>query len=489
MTAGVEPWEDDRFDAVLERPLAVWAAAAGVAGAAELLLHNSLFHGAPLGIGFTLAVMATAVLLVSSGPLTGVTPSVPTRLFAAAMAVFGLFVTFRASPVLTTLNVITVLALLFGAAFLYSTGRLQDLHLMDYPRAGLVTATEAIIQTGLFFRVDLPMAQLQPVRSWQRVRPYLRGVVIALVPMAVFAALFASADAIFATWLHALVGIDIGFGTLAWSIVLIVLIGWILIGLLRYGSSAKGMERLERPEGMHLGAKEAFTVLALVNALFLVFVGVQFRYLFGGASVIEGAGNLTRAEYAREGFFQLVIVAGFVLALILLLDWWTRPAGARASRRVNQLQAGLVMLTTLVLASALERMRLYVDEFGLTQLRFYALAVMLWIGFLLVWALATVLPGRRALFGTGAFLSALVMVAGLNFVNPDATIARVNIDRFVNHGAAIDLEYLTHRLSADAVPVLNTSAEMVPRLVVPADDTPGPRDWRNFNLSRSRAGG
>lgn len=488
MTTGVESWETSGVPAVFNRPLAVWLAALGVAAAVEVLLHNSLFYGAPLGLGFTLATIGTAGLVAFSGPLTGTEPSLVTRLFASGMALFGLFVTFRASTVLTTLNVLVVLALLFGAAFLYSTGRLWDLHLMDYPRAGLVTAAQALTQTTEFFRVDVPQAGLGPIRGWDdRIRPYLRGAAIAAGPLLVFVLLFASADAVFANLLDDLLGFDLRLGVLGQSVAVVAAFGWVLIGLLRYGSSTDGLAELDRPEGIRLGTREAATVLGLVNGLFLAFVVVQFAYLFGGADVIERTGGLTRAEYARQGFFQLVVVAGFVLALVLVLDWWTRPAGTPAARTVNWLQAGLVGLTGVVLLSALERMRLYVDEFGLTQLRFYAVAFMIWIGVLLVWALATVLPGRRALFGSGAFLSLLVLVATLNVINPDATIARVNIDRFVNAGATIDLGYLTDDLSSDAVPVLRSHADALPGLTL-WPHTPSPvNDWRNYNLSRSRA--
>ena len=487
MTTGVESWETGGVPAVFNRPLAVWLAALGVAAAVELLLHNSLFYGAPLGLGFTLATIGTAGLVAFSGRLTGTEPSLASKLFAAGMALFGLFVTFRASPVLTTLNVLVVLALLFGAAFLYSTGRLWDLHLMDYPRAGLVTAAQALTQTTEFFRVDVPQAGLRPIRGWDRTRPYLRGAAIAAGPLLVFVLLFASADAVFANLLDDLLGFDLRLGVVGQSMAVVAAFGWVLIGLLRYGSSTVGLAELDRPEGIRLGTREAATVLGLVNGLFLAFVVVQFAYLFGGADVIERTGGLTRAEYAREGFFQLVVVAGFVLALVLVLDWWTRPAGTPAARIVNWLQAGLVGLTGVVLLSALERMRLYVDEFGLTQLRFYAVAFMIWIGVLLLWALATVLPGRRTLFGSGAFLSLLVLVATLNVINPDATIARVNIDRFVNAGAAIDLGYLTDHLSSDAVPVLRSQADVLPGLIL-RSPVPSPvNDWRTYNLSRSRA--
>ena len=488
MTSGVASWEKDGTVAVFDRPLPIWVAALTAATLTELLLHDVLFHSAPLGLGFTLAAVGIASLIFFSGGLTGTQPSLTTRAFAIGMAFFGLLVSLRASPTLTILNVLTVLALLVGAAFLYSEGRLGDLHLTDYPRAGLVTAANALVQPGEFFNVDVRRADLIPKSQWARVRPYARGALIGAGPLAVFLVLFASADAVFGNLVQNAFSLELNVGVLGWAAIVIAGLTWLLIGLLRFGSLGAEMEAIERPAGAQLGHREAATILSLVNGLFVVFVGIQFAYLFGGADTIARTGGLTRAEYARQGFFQLVVATGFVLGLVLVIDWWTRPPGIRPSRLVNGLQAGLVVLTGVVLLSALERMRLYVDAFGLTELRFYALAVMLWIGILLLWTLVTVLPGYRALFGAGTFLSGLVLIAGLNLVNPDATIARTNIDRYLTQGATIDLSYLVNDLSDDAVPVLRANAESLPELVIPLGRGDTSWDWRSYNRSRALAG-
>ena len=486
MTSGVASWERDDTAAVFDRPLLIWVAALAAATLTELLLHDVLFHNAPLGLGFTLAAVGIASLIFFSGGLTRTQPSLATRAFTAGMAFFGLFVSLRASPTLTILNVLTVLALLVGATFLYSGGRLWDLHVTDYPRAGLVTAANALVQTGEFFAVDLPKAHAVPVGQWERFRPYVRGAFLAAGPLAVFLVLFASADAVFGNLVQSAFRPDLNFGVLGWAAIVIAGLTWLLIGLLRFGLIGAEMETIERPPGAQLGHREAATILSLVNGLFVVFVGIQFAYLFGGADTIARTGGLTRAEYARQGFFQLVVATGFVLGLVLVIDWWTRPAGIRPSRLVNGLQAGLVVLTGVVLLSALERMRLYVDAFGLTELRFYALAVMMWIAALLVWALITVLPGHRRLFGAGTFISGLVLITGLNLVNPDAMIARTNIDRYLNQGATIDLAYLVNDLSDDAVPVLRANHDSLPEIVLTSPADP-PSDWRSYNRSRALA--
>src|SRR3982750_4518589 len=97
-------------------------------------------------------------------------------------------------------------------------------------------------------------------------------------------------------------------------------------------------------------------------------------------------------------------------------------------------------------------MRLYTQEFGLTELRLYTSAFMFWIFAVLVWFLLTVLRGYRARFAFGALVTGFAAIALLNALNPDALIVRTNVAR-MEAGKEFDAPYLAS-LSADAVPRL-----------------------------------
>ena len=128
------------------------------------------------------------------------------------------------------------------------------------------------------------------------------------------------------------------------------------------------------PEFLSLGIVEVGTVLGLLGLLFLAFVAVQVRYLFGGAERVVSTAGMTYAEYARRGFFELVTVTAIALPTLLLAHWLLRADDRRGERTFGILAGTLVALLFVVMASALQRMYLYVDEYGLTQLRFYVTA-------------------------------------------------------------------------------------------------------------------
>lgn len=247
-----------------------------------------------------------------------------------------------------------------------------------------------------------------------------------------------------------------------------------------------------RPGFLYLGIVELGITLGFLNLLFLSFVVVQVRYLFGGVEGFLTSAGLTYAEYARRGFFELVAVTALVLPLLLLAHWLLRHDKPAHEKVLRLLSGSLVALLFVVMASALQRMRLYTQEFGLTELRLYTTAFMLWIAAVLIILLFTVLRRYRRYFAFGALVTGFLAIASLNIINPDALIGRTNVAR-LHAGEEFDAAYLAS-LSADAVPSLLASLpEMseADRSVVQSEldgrwSSPE-ADWRTYNVSRSRA--
>jgi hypothetical protein len=116
----------------------------------------------------------------------------------------------------------------------------------------------------------------------------------------------------------------------------------------------------------------------------------------------------------------------------------------------------LCALTLVVVASALRRMELYVDAYGLTRLRISVAAMELWLGLVIVLIVAAGIWGARWLPRAVAASGALaVLVFGL--VSPDGLIAEQNVQRYQDTGK-IDIGYFQD-LSADAVPALDKLPE------------------------------
>ncbi|MFE5241828.1 MULTISPECIES: DUF4153 domain-containing protein [unclassified Streptomyces] len=288
-----------------------------------------------------------------------------------------------------------------------------------------------------------------------RVRTVVRTSVVALVLLIVFGALFASADAAFADLLSSL-SPDVSVGDSPWRVFLFAL-G--LVGALAAAYSAAAPVRWDRivvRPGKARGRVEWALPLIVLNLLFAAFIALQLVVLLGGYDKVQEETGLTPAAYARQGFWQLLWATVLTLLVIALALRWAPRGGHRDRTLVRSVLGTLCVLTLVVVASALRRMDLYVDAFGLTRLRISVAAVELWLGVVLVLILAAGVFGARMLPRAVA-VSAAVGVLAFGLISPDGQIAEQNVQRYESD-RTIDIQYLKG-LSADAVPALNELPE------------------------------
>lgn len=359
--------------------------------------------------------------------------------------------------------------------------------------AGLVELATAplrsawAISIGTFDFARVVRSHLAPQQTSARAQAIAAGALIAVPLVLVFGGLFASADpvveaalsSLFDSALWPLVSHSISAGALAWA----------SAGYLWYVAKPP---RVAEPlfQVPTIGGLQVITPILVTVVLFALFIAVQATSLFGGADFVETTTGLTFAEYARSGFFELVFASTLVLPLVYFAPAVAGPLNAQDTGRLRGLLMAQLGLTGLVLASALWRMGLYVNAYGLTEDRVNGTAFMLWIaGTLGVFAFTVVRGKPGAAFGS--LVAAVIALGSLNLINTKATIARYNLTH--QNGREIDFAHLA-RLGGDAVPILVSQIELVPeaercRLITDLRRryVPVEGDWRGWNLSRMRA--
>jgi hypothetical protein len=221
-----------------------------------------------------------------------------------------------------------------------------------------------------------------PLRAQaRRAGPLVRGLALALPLLVLFGALLVTADAVFGELLGSLVA-EIGDPTP--HLFAVAGFGWLAAGALRALLRRPVEGPRTRPAAPPSWAGvEVVVALALVVLLFGAFVAVQLGAFFGGDAFVQGEVGLAYAEYAREGFFQLVAATALAVPLLLAAEWAVRERHARVIRASRGLSLLLVCLLLVVVASALQRLRLYQREFGLTEARVFATAAVLWLAVVL----------------------------------------------------------------------------------------------------------
>ena len=293
--------------------LGLLAAALTLGIAADVLSHTVPARlDAALGLAMFVLVL---VALSHSGFVR-----LPAKLapLGAPLALLGIALIWRDSPVLFGLNLLgiaTVAAL--ASPRLRAVGRrragLGDYALGAAELVGGAAAGAPAVAIG-----DVDWGAVTEGRRMRQAGGAAVGLAAAVPVAAVFGSLLMRADPVFDRLVVRSLHLDPG--ALASHAGQVFLWGWLAAGVLRVICRSDGIVVVQGRRGA-LGPVEVGIVLAVVDLLFLAFVAVQFRYLFGGDEQVQAIAGMSYAEYARRGFFELVTVAALSLPLLLLADW------------------------------------------------------------------------------------------------------------------------------------------------------------------------
>ncbi len=205
--------------------------------------------------------------------------------------------------------------------------------------------------------------------------------------------------------------------------------------------AVRGKEDVEkaREKRRKLPPAMTVTVLALLTGVYLLFFGAQAATLFSAFAGVRPEG-LTYAEYARQGFFELCGVAMINLAVLGGVRLFTVKKGEKPVRPLVVFSVLLSAETLLLIVTALSKMVLYIQQYGLTLLRVYTswFMVLLFIVFAIV-----IVAQFRKLTWPRHWCSPFPCFLLLCYSNVDGLIARYNIGRYqAGTLDSVDLEAL-----------------------------------------------
>ncbi len=479
----------------------------------------------PMWIAITLAagLLLARSMKVKPAPLS-------LALVAAALLFSGMTFVRRESFTLFISTLLSFFSLALLAAT-FQTGNWWYYKLADIIKAGLQLLLALLIRPfDLFMRKPQDKPSIPPAPpaegepgagaaapllvaagpAWKstvrsQAMPIARGLLLALPVVLILGMLLASADPVFNNWTRDLLKIfDLSkLSEYLFRLFYILVIAFMLAGSYLHAIQPAALEARPKPDARwfapFLGWTEAVVVLVSVNLLFVVFVSIQFWYLFGGQANISTTG-FTFSEYARRGFNELVFVALLSLGLYLGLGAVARQETILRRNVLTALNILLIAQVLVILVSSYSRLLLYEDAYGFTALRTYTHIFILWLGLLLAVTIGLEIARRRPVFALVALLVSFGFGLTFGLLNVDSFIASQNIQRAWTHDGQLDGQYLTG-LSDDAVPTLLAEyqrsnqpaavkdilgAELSCRKAR-VDQNPLPTSWLSTNLSQTNA--
>jgi hypothetical protein len=431
-------------------------------------LFDFLFWQKPLGINFAIFV----ILCLGTGMVLlrwdGLRLSRRAGMLLIPIAYLAVMTFIRLEPMTVFLSISMVLFLLGVFALTYQNGEWIRYSLLNYV-FGYLRLFGSMIARPIGFASEnrrLPSGQpSEGGKGSSQAWPILRGIVIALPIIVIFASLLSSADPVFAKQFQSLIDLfklD-NLPEYIFRLALILISAYALAGTFIHAAQ-KSDETVEKKiwGAPFLGFTEATIVLGSIVILFIAFVIVQFQYFFGGQANIHIEGY-TFSEYARRGFGELVTVAFFSLLLLLGLGSITRRETETRRYTFSILGVTLVGLLIVMLIAAFQRLVLYEAAYGFSRLRTYTHVFMIWLGVLLVAVVLLEVLRRERLIGLAMILATLGFIVSLNVLNVDTFIVEQNVQREIR--STTDKTFAQGRADLDAQYFLDLSDDAIPPLV------------------------
>jgi len=459
------------------------------------LLFDYFFYGAEiLGIAFPLYIVLVIAGLFAIASFFKKQISKEILWLLIPLIFFSAMVFVRSSDLLAFLNVVASLLLLLMIAKISLGEKVENFLIRDYIKIFFLPFK--FIRP--LFQTLSDLFSLRGVNNDQKVlSQVVKGVLMAIPVLYVFLLLFSSADLVFQKYVSDLISIDIKPEIIFRSI-LIFIATLVYIGAYSYSfrDRENQIAAQQNTKNHSIEHIESSILLGSVNVLFFIFILVQLTYLFGGENNISAQG-FTYAQYARRGFFELIAVAIISLLLLLMIEKYVVKKEIDHAIGFKVLSTALVVQVILIMASAFTRLSLYEEAYGFTTLRLYSHAFIVLLAIVFCLLLYKIYKDKREnAFAFRVFISIVLFLTVMNFLNPDAFIARRNIERFAITGK-LDIYYLSH-LSSDAVP------DTIKVLTMPNEDLkkgfarelywrvqngklPYFSKWQSLNMSHMRA--
>lgn len=204
-----------------------------------------------------------------------------------------------------------------------------------------------------------------------------------------------------------------------------------------------GLKEFEKDEKAE--KKESYTIrmmITVLNLVYLVFCFTQIKVLFTEQ-------NIKYSEFARKGFFQLMIVSLINIVMILKANNKNLRENEKQDKYKKTMCIVMVIFTLVIIISAFARMTLYQQNYGYTRLRILVDYTLITEIILLIPTIIYILKNKIDLIKT-YFVIIITMYCLVNFINIDKIIMKNNFNRYKETGY-IDLNYIMEMNNSDLI--------------------------------------
>lgn len=261
----------------------------------------------------------------------------------------------------------------------------------------------------------------------QRIKSYLIVIPIILIVLV----LLSSADIVFASLFKDIVNIinKISIEGIVARVIQFLLL-FLFLGSTLYYIEKEQINVPKASSGINLQEFTIKLLLISLNIIYFIFIGIQIFSL--GFHKLPS--NITYSEYARTGFFQLMLISSLNILIILL----TKKKEERNFIKILKLL--LIASTYMIIISSFFRMYLYEQRYGYTLLRIGVYLTLVTETILLIPTIFYVLKKDFKIIRYYVMIP-IIIYTMINMTSIESIITKRNIDLY-DKTKEIDIEYL-----------------------------------------------
>lgn len=372
-------------------------------------------------------------------------------LYMVPMVLLSLTYLLFDNEMFTVINCIAI-TLLFGVLYVFTIKPVDSASkLVDEAISLLVMP---ITYIGNFFRVATSKISLK-LKVSKKAKKVLLSCLIVLPIVLIVVGLLSSADIIFGELFDKIFGrifdflerilFDDFLGRVVTFIIVFFAMGTSMMYLL-YEYPKKNEKVIVK----ETKTRDVFTIKLLVsvlNVIYIIFDVIQIKSLI----LHSVSASINYAEYARQGFFELLVVSVINIAIILISKRLETKDNEKDFNYINIMNVLMVFLTIIIIVSSFLRMNLYEAAYGYTTLRLLVYVTLMTETILMIPTVMYIFNSNVKIF-KAYFIIMLCSYVITNYMNIDYMIARRNVNRYyINE--KIDLDYLKN-YGYDNIPVL-----------------------------------
>ncbi len=266
------------------------------------------------------------------------------------------------------------------------------------------------------------------------IRGIIIGVLIGLPILIFVTVLLCSADQKFENLIENMFStIDINVFRIFMDIFFGLCLSIFIYGALYYNRHNSEISEKKNRKPFIINSAVGTTVLFMISISYIIYLALQFEYLF---SALAGKlpENFIYSQYARNGFFELFVIAvlNFALAAFFI---------STAKGKILKISVFLISaITLLLIVSSISKMFLYISRYDLTRLRVYTSWFMAALFIIFVVIIVKLFNEKIKLINI-SFIVFVSMYLILNIVNTDSIIGKYNTNNYINGNRKnIDIE-------------------------------------------------